>query len=246
MSGNMENDEKKYEDVIKALKELKEVKAPDNFEANLQRKINSEKFSKEGRKGFWGNILVPSRLIPSLGLIAAAVVIFFVVEANSEKMDNPFLIEPRVREDLIAVTDYRQMKEERQKELVKSKSLGKEKNIPEPKTNQNELKSFRDDKVSGGKKDEMLDKLTSEQDLEKDKGKSEGSISIPESIFAAITDSIRPTVPSEASSGLVAGQSITKDELNFRQVQLSPKEQKVVNELKTQVQSLERPNRTQK
>lgn len=241
----MENYEKKYQDVINKLKGLKEVKAPANFEADLKRKINSEKFEGE-RKGFWGNILVPARLIPSLGLIAAAVVIFFVVEANSEKMDNPFLIEPRVREDLIPVTDYQQMKEEHQKELAKSKSLKKEKNAPAPVIKQNEIKTSRDEKVLGGKKDEVVDKLMNEQDLVKDKGKIEGGISVPESTFAAITDSIHPTVPSEASSGLVTGQSITKDELNFRQVQLSPKEQKVVNELKTQVRSLEKVNKTQK
>jgi hypothetical protein len=80
----MENDEKKYEDVINALKGLQEVKAPANFEADLLRRINSEKFSKEEKKSFWQNIFVPAKLIPSLGLVAAAVVIFFVVDTNSE------------------------------------------------------------------------------------------------------------------------------------------------------------------
>jgi len=37
----MENDEKKYEDVIKALKGLKEINAPENFEADLKRRVNS-------------------------------------------------------------------------------------------------------------------------------------------------------------------------------------------------------------
>jgi hypothetical protein len=242
----MENDEKKYQDVINKLKGLKEVKAPANFEADLKRRINSEKFEGE-RKGFWKNILVPAKLIPSLGLAAAAVVIFFVMETNSEEIDNPFLIEPRVRKDVTEVRDYEALKQEHQKELAKSKSLEKEKNAPALVLKQNEIKTSRDENVSGGKKDDVVDKLMNEQDLAKDKGKIEGGISIPESTFAAITDSIHPTVPSEASSSLVAGQSITKDELNFRQVQLSPKEQKVVNELKkTQVQSLERSNRTQK
>ncbi|MCW8809490.1 MAG: hypothetical protein OQJ93_03650 [Ignavibacteriaceae bacterium] len=242
----MKNDEKKYEDVIKALKGLKEVKAPDNFEADLKRRINSEKFSKEERKGFWGNIFVPARLIPSLGLIAAAVVIFYVVETNSEEIDNPFLIEPRVRTDLIAVTDYKQLKEEHQNELKKSELLEKEKNVPEPKPNQSELKSSRDERASGREKDEITDKLTSEQDFAKAKGVTEGTVSAPESTFTAIVDSVQPTVPSEESSDLVAGQRITKEELNFRQVQLSEKEQKVVNELKNQVQNSERPAKYQK
>ncbi len=116
----MENDEKKYEDVIKALKGLQEVKAPANFEADLQRRINSEKFSKEEKKSFWQNIFVPAKLIPSLGLVAAAVVIFFVVDTNSEEMDNPFLIEPRVREDVFAVTEYEEL-QQKQEEVSKAK-----------------------------------------------------------------------------------------------------------------------------
>jgi hypothetical protein len=242
----MENDEKKYEKVINTLKNLKEVKAPENFEADLRRRINSEKFSKKERKGFWQNIFVPARLIPSLGLIAAAAVIFFVMDANSEKMDNPFLIEPRVREDLIAVTDYEQLKEEHQKALKKSESLKREKNIPEPKPEQDESKSFRDEKTSGRKEQNKLDNLSTEQDLAKDKGKSEGNIALPESAFAGISDSIQTNVSAEESSDIIADERVTKDELNFRQIQLSPKEQKVVNELKTQVQSLEKNNKTQK
>jgi hypothetical protein len=242
----MENDEKKYEKVINTLKNLKEVKAPENFEADLKRRINSEKFSEEERKGFWQSVFVPARLIPSLGLIAAAVVIFFVMEANSEKMENPFLIEPRVRSDLIAVTDYKQLKEEHQKELEKSKSMGNEKNAPESKLERNELKSSRDEKTSGRKKDEMVDRLITDQGFAKDKGMIEGSVIVPESTFAAITDTIQPSVSSETSSDLVAGQNINKEELNFRQVQLSPKEQKVVNELKNQVQNSERPAKYQK
>ena len=43
----MENDEKKYEDIIKLLTGLKKVNAPENFETDLLRRINSEKFSKK-------------------------------------------------------------------------------------------------------------------------------------------------------------------------------------------------------
>ncbi len=46
----MENDGKKYEDVIKALKGLKEVKAPANFESDLKRRINQRNFLKKKRK----------------------------------------------------------------------------------------------------------------------------------------------------------------------------------------------------
>jgi hypothetical protein len=124
--------------------------------------------------------------------------------------------------------------------------MGNEKNAPESKLERNELKSSRDEKTSGRKKDEMVDRLITDQGFAKDKGMIEGSVIVPESTFAAITDTIQPSVSSETSSDLVAGQNINKEELNFRQVQLSPKEQKVVNELKNQVQNSERPAKYQK
>ena len=45
---------------------------------------------------------------------------------------------------------------------------------------------------------------------------------------------------------MVTGQAITKEELNFRQVQLTEEEQKTVNELKIHVHSVEKTNKTQK
>jgi hypothetical protein len=56
----------------------------------------------------------------------------------------------------------------------------------------------------------------------------------------------RPTAGTVTNSELVTGQAITKEELNFRQVQLTEEEQKTVNELKVQVQSVEKPNKSQK
>jgi len=241
----MKNDEKKYEDVIKALKGMQQVNAPTNFEADLQRRINQEKFSKKEKKIFWENIFLPSRLIPSLGLVAVAVVMFFVVDTNSEEMDNPFLIEPRVREDVFAVTDFEEV-EKKQDELSKQKSLKKEEPAVEMKTNEGQLKSSEDKLVTGREKGEGVEILTDEKDVARDESFATDNFAIADSSVTNVAESPQPTVPAETSSGLVTGQSITKEELNFRQVQLSEKEQKVVNELKNQVQSVERVNKTQK
>jgi len=246
----MENDEKKYEDVINALKGLQEVKAPANFEADLNRRINQEKFSKKEKKTFWENIFLPSRLIPSLGLVAVAVVMFFVVDTNSEEMDNPFLIEPRVREDVFAVTEFEEI-ERKQEELLKQKSLKKERPVIEPKNNEDQLRSAEskttEDKIiSGREKSGEVEGLVDERDAVRDQDLLSDNLAAADSTLATVTESPQPTVPAETSSGLVTGQSITKEELNFRQVQLSEKEQKVVNELKNQVQSVERVNKTQK
>ena len=243
----MENDEKKYEDVIKSLKGLKEVKAPENFEADLQRRINSEKFSKKEKKSFWQNIFQPSRLIPSLGLVTAVIVIFFVVDSNSENMDNPFLIEPRVRDDIFTVTDYDEF-EAKQEELSKQKSLKKDEPVLEKRRDENELKTSDNKLVTGREKSNESEGLLDQSNVEKDQGITTGAFSATvESTEINVTQSPEPNVSKEgAASEIVTGQSITKEELNFRQIQLSEEEQKVVDQLKTQNQSLEESKKSQK
>lgn len=100
----LNDDELKYKNVINTLKGLPEVKAPHNFEADLMRRINSEKF-EENKQGFWAKIFLPSRLIPSAGLAIAAVLLLFVINLNSDEAENPLLMEPKVREDIIEATE---------------------------------------------------------------------------------------------------------------------------------------------
>jgi hypothetical protein len=248
----MENDEKKYEDVINALKGLQEVKAPANFEADLQRRINSEKFSREEKKSFWQNIFVPAKLIPSLGLVAAAVVIFFVVDTNSEEMDNPFLIEPRVREDVFAVTELEEV-QQKQEEVSKEKSLKKDepvkKNEPvlEKRRDESGLRSSEDKMITGREKSGEVDGLLDEKDVPEDQDLNAGAYAAAESTIVDSIAAHQPTTATVTSSELVTGQAITKEELNFRQVQLTEEEQNTVNELKIQqVQSVKKANKSQK
>jgi hypothetical protein len=241
----MENDEKKYEDVIKALKALQEVKSPANFEADLQRRINAEKFAKKEKKSFWQNIFVPSRLIPSLGLVAAAVVIFFVVETNSEEMDNPFLIEPRVREDVFVITEYEEL-EQKQEEVSKPKSSSKDEPVLGKRRDEIELKSKEDKMTTGREKSGEAEGLLDKKNVQKDQNITAGAYFAAESTLIVDSVSPQPSTTSVTRSELVTGQTITKEELNFRQIQLNEEEQKTVNELKIQVQSLEKPNKSQK
>ena len=235
----MENDEKKYEEVIKALKELKQVEAPENFEADLQRRINSEKYSKEDKKSFWQNIFVPSRLIPSLGLIATAVVIFFVVETNSEEIDNPFLIEPRVREDVFVITEFDDL-EAKQEELSKQKSDKQNEPVIKKRKDEGELKSSDNKMITGQKEVRKNEGLAREKNEMRDQDVSTGAFSaVVESTETTLTKSPQPTAQRQASSETGTDQVITKDELNFRQVQLNAEQQKAVEELKIQTQSSE-------
>jgi len=240
----MENDEKKYEDIIKSLKGLKEVKAPENFEADLKRKINSEKHSKEEKKSFWQNIFVPAKLIPSLGLVATAFVIFFVVETNSEEMDNPFLIEPRVREDVFVINEYEEL-EQKQDELSKQKSLKEDKPLKKNESDlgkrrdENELRSAQEKMITGREEAKTPEALLDEKDAvtEDEAFASEGFSVMEESTATLSAETPQPTATAKPSSDIATEQAITKEELNFRQVQLNEEEQKAVNELKMQVQS---------
>ncbi|HSP89255.1 MAG TPA: hypothetical protein VLN45_14055, partial [Ignavibacteriaceae bacterium] len=74
------------------------VNAPRNFEADLMRRINSESFKE--KKNFWTNLFLPSRLIPSAALAVSAVVLFFLMNTNTE-VEDPLLIQPKIREDFI-------------------------------------------------------------------------------------------------------------------------------------------------
>jgi hypothetical protein len=71
------NNDNEFKDVINSLKKLKKVDAPPNFEADLFRKINQEKF--EEKKSFWVRLLNPSVYIPSTVILATAVVVFFII-----------------------------------------------------------------------------------------------------------------------------------------------------------------------
>lgn len=95
----LNDDEIRYKNVIDTLKSLPKVNAPNNFETELMRKINSETIKE--KQTFWEKFLLPSRLVPSAALAVSAVILLFVLNINAENPEDPLLMEPKVREDLI-------------------------------------------------------------------------------------------------------------------------------------------------
>jgi hypothetical protein len=173
------------------------------------------------------------------------VVIFFVVDTNSEEVDNPFLIEPRVREDVFAVADNTEL-EKKQEEVSKEKSLKKEEPAVEQRKMDSQLKSSEDKMISAREKSAELEGLLDEKDAVRNESIVAGANKVEDSIAAITTESPQPIVPAEVGTEMVTGQTITKEELNFRQIQLTEEEQKTVDALKSQVQSLEKSNKGQK
>jgi len=218
------DDEKKYEDVIRKLKNLSTVNAPDYFEADLKRRIENEEAS--GKKSFWDKLILPSRLIPSAGLAAAAMIIFVMITLSPEEMDNPFLIEPKLREDIIEISSvegYLDKDEVRIDVGSKEKSIEKLDAGKRTQESVGETKSGRDEPTMMMKKENVADdKLIAETDAAETE--------------STLTDSVQITPASVIPVETASGMAITKQELNFRQVQLNAQEQQVVDELRNKMQ----------
>jgi hypothetical protein len=108
-----------YDDIVKLLKGLQKIEAPNNFEANLMRKINAEEFAEEKTEGWLSRILVPKRFIPSAALAVAAVLILFVIKPGSTEIENPFNTQPRLRKDMITTSTQLSSEKKVDKELQK-------------------------------------------------------------------------------------------------------------------------------
>jgi hypothetical protein len=125
---NIDENSQQYSEIIKTLKGLQKVKAPAGFESDLMRKINSGRYEKE--RSFWEKLLLPSRLIPSAALGIAAVIVFFVLNMNSAPVENPLLMAPRVRDDVIATNNSTVTPKEAQVNPQKEKARNEIKQEP--------------------------------------------------------------------------------------------------------------------
>ncbi|MGE5859252.1 MAG: hypothetical protein ACM34J_01775 [Ignavibacteria bacterium] len=236
---NINEDELKYNQAIRSLKRLSKIKAPENFEIELFRKINSGELVKE-KESFWERFFIPSRLIPSAALAVAAVILFFVVNVESDEFENPLLIKPRIRED--ASVSAAQVLQapilEQKKSLIK-----KEKTMTEVK-----------------KDEEKKENYVSDLKIPEPKGTDKNSlkISAPEPIGLTRLDSISPlenriwkdndsffsqNIDVSGNYGLIRGSSgevyqITKSGLNFRQVNIVEEEKRQIYQLKQKMKSL--------
>lgn len=216
----MINDKKKYSSLIKTLKSLQQVKAPPNFESDLKRKLNEDKNVEKSKRSI-KDFFIPSRLIPSFGLAAAVVVVFLLVNTSSEEPDNPLMIEPKVREDIISVEGNDLLKlPDGERSIVKDDA--NEKDIADKENN--ELKR---EGMSG-------DNLTETKII------AESESFMPESI---LTDRDEVATSDEYSSPAATGLAIRKSGLNFRQIKPTEAEQEEILKLKKKIQ---KHNKTKK
>jgi hypothetical protein len=92
-------DEENYKHVVNLLKELPRVKADDNFEFNLNVKIQNKNFElnyPEKQVFQMWKILLP------VGTFAVAAIVFFIFFTTPvENMENPFQIVPKLRTEVM-------------------------------------------------------------------------------------------------------------------------------------------------
>jgi len=93
------NGEDQYKDIIKSLKELPRVKAPDNFELNLMTRIHNKNFEIERDKSY--HFTVWGFLKPAAVVSLTAVIVLFVIDLNSLDVPNPLLTEPELRKEVL-------------------------------------------------------------------------------------------------------------------------------------------------
>jgi hypothetical protein len=220
----MADEEKKYKNLIKDLNDLPKVETPKNFETELWRKISSK--SALEKKSFWENLISPSKLIPVAG-VASAIIIFFLVETNSEPIEDPFNALPRLREDIVAV-------EEPRVEVFEQIGKAEEKRSVVKKDKEGTLGR---DKLKG---------------IDSDK-KDQSAMQRNESLFADEMEAQKPqaeSLKSEISEELSFGSAspavttysapvMEKQNLNFRQINLSEEQKKEVEQLKQKIQTKE-------
>lgn len=223
----MNNEEKTNKKLLDDLKNLPKVEAPKNFETELWRKINSSEEAK--KENFWDKIFTPGKIAPAAVAIVSAILIFFIVDVNSEEMEDPLNLEPRLREDLIVYETIEEtpVKKEvspgiRKKDIeVIPKGNSNENNIPSPPT------EFRDEKFQDEIKSEA-DQKTYSNELEYSDMRSDTNLSEEGKTLGG---TVSPAVISTSSSAL------NKNSLNFMQRNLTVQEKVEVQQLKMKVES---------
>ena len=92
-------EDKKFENLINDLKNLRRIDAPDNFEFRLQTKLQNT--SSEEKL----SIPKTKKLIPAFALASIIILLFIIYSPFADDYEDPFQIQPQVREDIIAYSE---------------------------------------------------------------------------------------------------------------------------------------------
>lgn len=251
----MNEEEKTYKKLLDDLKNLPRIDAPKNFETELLRKINSSEVEK--KESFWDKLLSPGKIAPAAVALVSAAIIFFVVDINSEEMEDPLNIAPRLREDLIVVESINDIpieplkKSGRVKEQLNNLDEGLiEKKEIQEELKRNEVSLERSDLKSKSVNQSITDELASDKSDSDSFGTEEtrnlgGRVTPSATLESEIikADSFEREMKRERDRienlPVIRGRAddVSKDNINFMQRNLSAEEKKEVQQLKMKVQT---------
>lgn len=253
----MNEEEKINKKLLDDLKNLPKVDAPKNFETELLRKINSSELEK--KESFWDRLLSPAKLAPAAVAIVSAAIIFFVVDINSEDMEDPLNITPRLREDLVVVESYEEIPVAPLKKSERVKEESKLINEGLDEANENEtqiepkvgLEKRSDTKSQGVEKSFSDESVLDETDKDNFKSEETGRLGMSAAPSASSTleseitkaDSFEREMKRERDEIenlpviRSSSENLNKDNINFMQRNLSTEEKKEVQQLKMKVQT---------
>ena len=209
----MIDEEKKYDKLIKDLKKLPKINAPQNFETSLWRKINSSERNK--KESFWSKIFTPGKLIPAAAVLASAVIIFFLVDVKSGETVNPLNLHPGLKEDLIIIKPN-------EKAVVPLK---------ESKATEVESRKFEEERTTVMPKSAVMDKgIMSKEGVSEIKDNAITGGSEAESINTQQQTSVMG-LSSTDSAKKTSVSDLKKDSLNLMKINPSIKETKEIERL---------------
>ncbi|MDP2363148.1 MAG: hypothetical protein Q8M94_05195, partial [Ignavibacteria bacterium] len=199
------------------------------------------------------------KLAPAAVALVSAVIIFFVVDINSEEMEDPLNIAPRLREDLVVIESIEEIpvvplkKSGRVKEETKNLNerliQTKEVETPNQPTavfeDKSKMKSKGLEQSSG---DELVSDKTDSDNFKSGETRNLGGSAEPSALKSLASeinnaDSFEREMKKERDRienlPVVKGSSdnLSKDNINFMQRNLSTEEKKEVQQLKMKVQA---------
>lgn len=130
-------EEKINKQLIEDLNNLPKVSAPDNFEEGLWKKIYS---SYDRKEPLWQRIFSVNKFIPAAASLVAVIILFLLLDKNASDYEDPFMIEPPVRPDIISVSS----EENNVTEMIEQKQKKDQKDLKsnEPSSESDEVNSI--------------------------------------------------------------------------------------------------------
>jgi len=252
----MNEEEKTYKKLLDDLKNLPKVEAPKTFETELLRKINSSELKK--KESFWDRLVSPGKLAPAAVAIASAAIIFFVVDINSEEMEDPLNIAPKLREDLVVIESIEEIpiaplkrsagvNEEPKGQNERSVETKEIENQVQPKVGSEELSNTKLEDFEKSFSDESVSDITDNDNLKTRETRNLGRSTSPSASTLAseitMVDSFERETKREGDEikdlPVIQNSSdnVIKENINFMQRNLSTEEKKEVQQLKMKVQT---------